>query len=357
VIVSLQYLRAFAAMLVVAFHTCDKLATMDNANPSITFPVGPTGVDIFFVVSGFIIFVTAKQSGAGPWGFMRKRLIRVVPLYWVLTLFLAAVAVLKPELLVTAVFDFRHFVASLLFIPWPHPRAGAMLPLLIPGWTLNYEMAFYVMFAASLALPQSIRLWALLALLAGLAAIGLAMPLGGIMAFYTDPIILEFAAGLLIAKAWTSGVTVPVKAAGVATLLGFALLLAGSEMTLPRIVGAGIPAALIVAGAVFSESRYKRNPSRTLVLLGDASYSIYLSHVMVLSVIAKLWLAVGLDGGGLIGLAFVVVAMTASACAGVILYKLVERPLLQWLSGKKQGRTRPASEPGLEPAKLPGGSR
>jgi exopolysaccharide production protein ExoZ len=145
------------------------------------------------------------------------------------------------------------------------------------------------MFAASLALPQSIRLWALLALLAGLAAIGLAIPLDGIAAFYTDPIILEFAAGLLIAKAWTSGVTVPVRAALVVTLIGLGLLVAGSEMTLPRIIGAGIPAALIVGGAVFSESRYKRNPSSTLVLLGDASYSIYLSHVIVLPVVAKVW--------------------------------------------------------------------
>ena len=80
---------------------------------------------------------------------MRKRLIRVVPLYWVLTLFLAAVAVMKPEVLATTVFDCRHFVASMLFIPWQHPQIGAMLPLLIPGWTLNYEMAFYVMFAAA----------------------------------------------------------------------------------------------------------------------------------------------------------------------------------------------------------------
>ena len=73
------------------------------------------------------------------------------------------------------------------------------------------------------------------------------------------------------------------------------------------------------------------------MLLGDASYSIYLSHVIVLPVVAKLWLASGLDGGGLSGLAFVVVAMAASALAGVVLYKLVERPLLQWLSGKKRG--------------------
>ena len=180
------------------------------------------------------------------------------------------------------------------------------------------------------------------------------MPLSGILAFYTDPIILEFAAGLLIAKAWTSGVTVPVKAASFVMLLGFALLLAGSETTLPRIVAAGIPAFLIVAGAVFSESRYQLKPSRTLVLLGDASYSIYLSHVIVLPVVAKLWLASGLDGGGLSGMVFVIVAMAASAFAGVVLYKLVERPLLQWLSGKKRGSIRQPAQPGLKQAKLPG---
>ena len=341
-------------MLVVAFHACDKLAKMDNANPAVAFPVGLTGVDIFFVVSGFIIFVTARQSDATPLGFMRKRLIRVAPLYWVLTLFLAGVAVMKPEVLATTVFDLRHFVASMLFIPWQHPQIGAMLPLLIPGWTLNYEMAFYVMFAVSLALPRSIRLWALLALLGGMVGLGAAMPLSGILAFYTDPIILEFAAGLLIAKAWTSGVTVPVKAASFVMLLGFALLLAGSETTLPRIVAAGIPAFLIVAGAVFSESRYRLKPSRTLVLLGDASYSIYLSHVIVLPVVAKLWLASGLDGGGPSGMVFVIVAMAASAFAGVVLYKLVERPLLQWLSGKKRGSIRQPAQPGLKQAKLPG---
>ena len=111
---------------------------------------------------------------------------------------------------------------------------------------------------------------------------------------------------------------------------------------------------LIVAGAVFSESRYKLNPSRTLVVLGDASYSIYLSHVIVIPVIAKLWTAAGLGGAGWLGLAFVVAALVASALAGVVLYKLVERPLLKWLSGKKQSRARQPVTAGLQQAKLPG---
>ena len=341
-------------MLVVAFHACDKLAKMEGANPAVAFPVGLTGVDIFFVVSGFIIFVTAKQSDIGPFGFMRKRVIRVVPLYWVLTVMLAAVAIVKPDVLTTSVFETRHFAASMLFIPWQHPQIDALLPLLIPGWTLNYEMAFYAIFAASLFLPKPVRLWALLALLAGLAISGAVVPLTGIMGFYTDPIILEFAAGLLIARAWTGGVAVPVKAANLVALLGFALLLGGSETSLPRIVSAGIPALLIVAGAVFSESRYKLNPSGTLVVLGDASYSIYLSHVIVIPVVAKLWAAAGLGGAGWLGLAFVIAALIASALAGVVLYKLVERPLLKWLSGKKRGGARHPVLANLQQAKLPG---
>ena len=130
--------------------------------------------------------------------------------------------------------------------------------------------------------------------------------------------------------------------------------MAGSETSLPRIVAAGIPALLIVAGAVFSESRYKLNPSRTLVVLGDASYSIYLSHVIVIPVIAKLWAAAGLGGAGWLGLVFVIVALITSALAGVVLYKLVERPLLTWLSGKKRSGARQPAAVGLEQAKLPG---
>jgi exopolysaccharide production protein ExoZ len=350
VIVSLQYLRAFAAMMVVTFHVCDKLARMEGASGAIAFPVGLTGVDVFFVISGFIIFVTAKESNATPLGFMRKRLIRVVPLYWVLTLFVAAVAVAKPDLLASTVFDGPHFVASLLFVPWPHPQIDATLPLLIPGWTLNYEMAFYVAFAASLALPKPIRLWALLGLMAGLAALSPAVPHNGIPDFYTNAIILEFAGGLLIARAWTSGISLPARTANLIALAGFVLLYAGSETTLPRVIAAGVPACLIVAGAVFSESRYEMRPSRILVTLGNASYSIYLSHVLVLPVFARLWTAIGFDGGGAAGLAFALAALIVCAVAGVVLWQIVERPLLRWLSGKRPSE--PRRQAGLK--QLPG---
>jgi exopolysaccharide production protein ExoZ len=352
VVISVQYLRAVAAMMVVALHACDNLARMENANPAISFHVGLAGVDIFFVISGFIIFVTAEQSAVGSLGFLRKRIIRVAPLYWILTLCLASAALIKPDLLTTTVFEGRHFVASLLFFPWQHPNVDALLPTLIPGWTLNYEMAFYVLFALSLTLPKPIRLLALMALLVGLAAVGLVIPEGGAAGFYTDPIILEFAAGVLIAKMWTSGVSVHRNAAVATTLAGFLLMYLANDTELPRIVGAGIPACMIVAGAVFSERQGAMRPVGLLVTLGNASYSMYLSHVLAIPVLSKLWRIAGLDGGGWFGPTFVALAMIVSALVGVVVYEIVERPMLRWLSGK-----RPVALwriPGLKGASLPG---
>lgn len=352
-IISLQYLRAVAALMVVAFHAADKLSTLDPNGQPFAFTVGLAGVDIFFVISGFIIYVTGSQAGTTPTSFLRKRLIRIVPLYWVLTLMLAAVAVLKPGLLASSSFDPSHFIASLLFVPWPHPQIPALLPLLIPGWTLNYEMAFYGLFALGLLLPSSARLSSLVSVLCLLVALGMIFAPTGIAAFYTDQIILEFAAGTIIAAMWMHGVRSPTMLAVAALGVGAVLLCMGAGSTLPRVIGAGIPAAMIVSGAVFSESVARRRPIWLLSELGDASYSIYLSHVVVLPVLAKLWQAAGLGAEGY-GIPFFVTALAGSAVAGMILHRLVERPLLAWMSGKR-AKSKPEKRTIVPAATLPAG--
>lgn len=350
-IISLQYLRAIAALMVVAFHAADKLSTLDPDGQHFAFTVGLAGVDIFFVISGFIIYVTGSQAGTTPASFLRKRLIRIVPLYWVLTLMLAAVAILKPGLLASSSFELPHFIASLLFVPWPHPQIPALLPLLIPGWTLNYEMAFYGLFALGMLLPRSARLPSLVSALCLLAALGMMFAPTGIAAFYSDQIILEFAAGTVIAAVWMHGsrprtiIAVGVFAAGAV------LLCLGAGSTLPRVIGAGVPAAMIVSGAVFSENIARRRPIPLLSELGDASYSIYLSHVVVLPVLARFWQAArfGVEGRGT---AFFLSALIASAMAGVALHRLVERPLLAWMSGRR-ARDRAEKRPIVPAATLP----
>ena len=337
-IVSLQYLRAVAALMVVAFHAAEKLGRMAGTDGAATFTAGLAGVDIFFVVSGFIMLATTWGKDVTPADFARKRFERIVPLYWLLTLLVVAVVLARPGLLSTTTFYAAHLAASLLFLPWPHPVLDAHMPLLVPGWTLNYEMAFYALFAASLLLPTRMRVPALVGALSLAAVAGLFVPAGTIAAFYTDPIILEFAAGLILASAWRRGLPMSRTTALCLVGLGFLGMHLGSGSDLPRIVWAGIPALMIVAGVVYADSAKDQRPMRLPMLLGDASYSIYLSHVIVLPVLAKAWTAAGLGTTGLQGPAFLALALVASALAGAALYSAVERPLMRHFAGRRRKR-------------------
>jgi hypothetical protein len=154
VLQSIRTLRGLAALLVVGFHAAEKAG--------LSFKVGAIGVDLFFVISGFIIWVVTAQRPATPGTFLLNRAIRVVPLYWTITLLVAGLALLVPSLLASRVLDPARLLASLLFIPHLD-AAGMPWPLLAPGWTLNHEAFFYLVFAAGLLLPRPARALALTA--------------------------------------------------------------------------------------------------------------------------------------------------------------------------------------------------
>src|SRR3954451_15297253 len=169
-----------------------------------------SGVDIFFVISGFIMWVTtARRAGITGTQFMLNRLIRIVPLYWLVSSFVLVTALTAPYLLHTTVFDPAHTVASFLFFPARHPVTGAFSPLLVPGWTLNYEMLFYVLFAASIALSggSAVRRLALIAglILSVLIVSNLLKSRVDVFNFYAAPIMLEFVAGTLLGVLCLSG--------------------------------------------------------------------------------------------------------------------------------------------------------
>src|SRR5689334_16532037 len=145
---SIQWLRGIAALMVVAFHT-NTLALHPSARMDF-LAIGETGVDLFFVISGFIMTITTVDKRA-PGEFLRRRIIRVVPLYWMITLSYAALAVMAPTLFRSASPDFLHTLGSLAFVPQFHPLfPSAIWPVVIPGWSLNYEMFFYGIFALAL---------------------------------------------------------------------------------------------------------------------------------------------------------------------------------------------------------------
>lgn len=351
-IVSLQYLRAVAALMVVAFHATEKLGAMTGNDDAPTFTAGLAGVDIFFVVSGFIMLATTRGKDVTPADFARRRFERIVPLYWLLTALVLVVVLSRPGLLATATFDGAHVAASFLFVPWPHPAMDAHLPLLVPGWTLNYEMAFYILFAASLLLPARWRVAALVAVLSAAAFAGLFVTADTILAFYTDPIILEFAAGLLLASVWQRGLAISRISALCLVGIGLLLLYLGSGSDLPRVVWAGIPALLIVTGVVHADGTTDQPPLRLPMLLGDASYSIYLSHVIALPVLGKAWIAAGYGAAGLEGPAFLALALIVSAMVGAGFYGAAERPLMRVFAARRRKRVAEAAHRARYAARL-----
>ncbi|HVY90382.1 MAG TPA: acyltransferase [Hyphomonadaceae bacterium] len=272
-LVSLQYLRALAALGVLVFHAADRRGVH-------LFDLGQMGVDLFFVISGFVMWLTSERVERTPGQFFAERIARIAPTYWLATLLVLGLwtagvrqGLTHPELM--------HTLKSFLFIPAQYPGKEAIYPLLIPGWTLNYEMFFYALFALSLGLEKRLRLTVMTAVLCGLAAYGgLSKPEGAIAVTYTNPILLEFLAGMWIAAAWTRWTKPSAMVALGVMALGVALVPTLSNMWpgAPRLLMWGLPAGLIVLGAVLFERGAKVASLPWLLLLGDASYSIYLWH-------------------------------------------------------------------------------
>ena len=345
---SIQYLRGLAALMVVAWHA---MGQMGATGPMIL----QSGIEVFFIVSGFVMWTISADDQQGPATFMMRRLVRVVPLYWGLTLFVATVAGVAPGLLQSIRLGGPPLAASLAFLAWPNPTPGVGLkPLLIPGWTLNYEMAFYLLVAASLWTKGWRRAFGVLAVLSGLVLIGpLLPPTDTILHFYTSPLLGDFAIGIVLAILLRSA---PARAnawGGAVFTLGLVGFAAGAvidPLASRRLIGFGLPAGLLVFGAVLWERAADRPVCKPLKALGDASYPLYLVHTLVLSALAQGWRRTPLSG--LPFEAFVVLGLAVSIAVGLVLHIVLEKPLTQWFQGRLAGVLKPAARP--FPVAVPG---
>ena len=326
VILPIQYLRGIAAMMVVWFHGAEQL---DGSRALIPNAFGNSGVDIFFVISGFIMVVTTSGARISPLEFMRRRIIRVVPLYWLLTLAMVGVALVAPSLFRTLIVAPATLVESLLFIPHYSTSFPTMAwPLLVPGWTLNFEMFFYLVFALSLALPGRWRLPALLVVFIALVSAGLAFgPMESAPArVYTSLIMLEFVLGAVIGTWWLRHRAEPPRAVSVlAIVAGFAMLLmrnAAPLGTFTQIIGA----TLLVFGALHAAFAGWRVP--LLRALGDSSYSLYLTHVFALGALRILWAHLAGSSTSLLSIyGFMATAIVVCGAVGYAAWKWIETPL------------------------------
>jgi exopolysaccharide production protein ExoZ len=290
--------------------------------------LGAFGVDIFFVISGAVMMITSQnsfgRSGARA-AFLRRRIARIYPPYWFYSLAMCVFPIAAGELIPP-----RYLLESLLLLPVLNPL-GKLRPILGVGWTLSYELYFYLMFALVLGVT---RRWAPLALgllLGGMTLLA-TLVLDGHRAwgmFLSDPIAFEFLAGVLIG-AWSS------KLLELPRWLGPGLVLLGlfwwacswEPAPVDRWLVWGAPALVVVLGTLAAEkSGSWRKVPRMFIALGDSSYSLYLLHPPLFVVLAGLakrgrWLGV------LPTELAVALAMTVALAACYPAHVMIERPLI-----------------------------
>ena len=296
---SIQYLRAFAALAVVMYHLGEKAGQ--------PFKIGAAGVDLFFVISGFIMWMISEDQKPAP--FWAQRAWRIIPMYWIVTALLFAKHVHDHQSP-----GIGRLLLSLAFIPHLDDH-GQLFPILVPGWTLNFEMFFYLVFGFCLFAARRLQLPILTLVLVACVALG---ALTGSPLQY--PLLLEFLAGAWLCEAWRRGMLN--KGGAVMIVAGVVLFALGrlapySEALRPLLWG--LPAFLVVAGCVALEPKLPK--WKPLRFLGDASYSIYLTHGLV---IGLLWARLGWAAG------------VIAVLAGCVVYIALERPLHRLVSARRK---------------------
>lgn len=332
-LIGLQWARAIAAVMVVVTHA---IVHPSPAAHGAAHLGGRFGVTLFFVISGYIMVVTTGQGGFDPVRFMRRRLLRVAPLYYVATAVAALAALAIPWAFKDTVIDLRHIVSSLLFVPMYEPgSSGQITPFLKLGWTLNYEIFFYVVFACLAAVGAWSRAVALTVVFGALVGLGLVFDFPWAPAqFYTRIVMIAFVAGVwiaVLARPDAPSLPVPLAMAGLgvsAVSLGaMAVMYVAVEtrlMTEFWLVGT---CALIVLCLSRAPEAWTRAAPPVLAYLGDASYAIYLFHMFAVGLTYVLVRKFVPEGLNLPALWPAVVAAASGVGVGLTVHRLIETPM------------------------------
>jgi exopolysaccharide production protein ExoZ len=326
----LQILRGLAAASVVFHHVLEESHAQLQV-PDWFTRAGAAGVDVFFVLSGFIMLYTIPTGPDRPSearAFLVRRILRIAPLYWLIVILIALMhrsGLFYRSLVLTPV----TFLRSLLFLERSHLVLGV-------AWTLNYEMYFYVLFACTICFTKSSRLTTLLVGSAIAINSALLAPLLSTdwKLFLANPIALEFVAGMALGllhkklslraihRRWV--VTLALAAVCVASEFGPATNTNGL-VGWGRLVAWGGAAVALTLCSLYRTS----NPAtltRSLVVMGDGSYAIYLYHPLLMVAYATLLLRVDFAVHTMV---LLVILVTGTALlGGICIHFLVERPLI-----------------------------
>lgn len=353
---ALQQLRGMNAFFILLWHAISMLGA--TAAFGGTFFGDPIGVDTFFVVAGFMMFYSSRNDFAQPGAttsYYARRIARIVPLYWIVT----AVAVVAHRSMGHPVpLDPAHLLTSLFFIPVGYSAAtDELVTQYKPGWFLDYLMFFDVIFGIFLFLPRRRGVIAIVATLLGCVMLGALFSFDNpVLAAWTRPVALKFAAGLglgclylyrdklgLVLKSRTPLLWFFLLFMLAFTLNAFDATSDGEGMLGWRLLN-GLVAVSLVAVAVFiTEPKVNGRAARLAHALGDASYSIYLSHPLFLLVLRRIWSMAHVDRVMPLWL-YVVLCVPLCLAGGVLVYRVLEAPMSAWLTAR-WGRQRGSSLP------------
>jgi exopolysaccharide production protein ExoZ len=336
---SIQGLRAIAASAVVLFHLYPFEASFLQG-PTIAprvFAMGDIGVDLFFVISGFIIVTSTRglAGGGDAAVFLWRRLTRIYPIYWVYTAILLVGYFINP-----GIFSGKRGEPAILASFLLMPGQGAFL--LLVAWTLVYELQFYLLFALTLWklpdhwLPVALAIWTSLII----ASNSFLPQFHGVLYIPFDLLNLDFIAGCVVALlagrvTKTGGLASLV--AGLVLLVGGCILFSLPDGTIPRgwastlTCGGGF--ALIVTAAIALETVIAPAIPKVAVALGDSSYSLYLSHLLTGALVGRAFrsfypMHTALGQTALGHAAALAVVFAISLLVGWMSYLFMERPLL-----------------------------
>jgi exopolysaccharide production protein ExoZ len=342
----LQFLRFLCAFSVVLLHASEAVRLRTGMESHMGGVASRLGIETFFVISGFLMVMVTPAAAESMRDrakiakqFFLRRLIRVAPMYWLYSAAKVAMVLLLPALTLRSSIDWAHVSLSFLFIPTMAPW-GLIQPILPVGWTLNFEFLFYVIFAASIVITNNRAVLAS-TILFGLFLIGSAHTASdSIWHFYGRSLLLDFALGMGVAHLTKKQIGLPTWFSWSVLALA-AIACATHGFVPPPLVdkfGFGALSTLILWGTISLERSFLYK-LKNVSLLGDASYSIYLSHSFFTP--GAVVLIAEFDYFGPTATA---IGATVIPCAlGCVAYKLVEQPLTTYLRNRFDRRPHAAS--------------
>jgi exopolysaccharide production protein ExoZ len=312
---NVELLRFIAALGVVVYHSLGtmKQNNFDQLLPEDIYEVGAAGVDLFFVISGFVIYLGYLRNPKQPKQFAKDRLRRIVPAYWILTTLAVLVTFVYHAIgqawYLRDVTPAWYFESVLFVSRW----FGNEYPVISQGWTLEFEALFYALVFVALFFRNKVVTFLLPCLaLAVAASVGL-----------VPDIVIEFILGAVIALVMTR-VKTPSWVAILSLVLGifgFLLPVLGLSLAAPRWVEFGIPSVLVLLGAI----HIPQLKGKLVTVLGSASYPVYLIQWFTIPVVVLIIERLGH------GLGFALVGLLSSVliaeAAGIAYDRYVDKPI------------------------------